>query len=351
MQRQIAINARFAHRRVTGVERYASAKVAALQRSNYAHNLDLRTVKPGKAFKSIAGHLWEQVALPRRIRPGELLWSPANTGPLAIQRQVLTLHDVSVIEHPEWFAPQFAAWYGWLLPRLARRVQRVITVSAFSRQRIIATLGLPAERVVQINAAVEPGLFHPKSEQAIREVRMHYGLPECYLLFLGSLEPRKNLPVLLQAWNTVQNQIPECSLVIAGGASPVFRSTTFEKELPRTYWIGYVAEADLAALYSGARAFVLPSFYEGFGLATLEAMACGTPVIVAQAGALPELVDQAGLYFQPNDTPALIEAILNIAHDDSLRAELAQRGRQRAQDFTWEEAARKAWEVFEEALA
>ena len=347
MPAALAINARFLGRRPTGVERYARTLADTFGEKN------MRLLQPRRPVKSLWGHLWEQMVLPRRLRTDELLWSPANTGPLAVRRQVLTLHDASTLDHPEWFTPIFAAWYRWLLPRLARRVQRVITVSAFSRQRLLERLHLPEESIVQISEAVDACQFYPLPPAAVAHTRQRWGLPERYLLFVGTLEPRKNIPLLLNAWQQVRaasaSETP-LSLVIAGSASPVFRTLTLPQDAPGVHWLGYVPETELAALYSGALACILPSLYEGFGLPALEAMACGTPVIISRAGGLPEVAGEAGLYIDPLDAASLAAAMQQIIGDASLRHELSQCCLERARFFTWERTAQATWQVLQGAM-
>jgi len=309
---------------------------------------------PRRHLRGIAGHVWEQLALPAlarsRLQPRQqgVLWSPANMGPLAISRQVLTIHDLSPLDHPEWFAPAFALWYRQVLPILARRVRRVLTPSGFSRGRIIQRLNLPAEKISVVPPGVDPALFHP-ADSAV--VRARYGLAETYLLFVGSLEPRKNLPALLSAWERVGPRFSAVELVIVGGRSPVFR-----RALPRqgktllpahVRFLGAVPDSDLPALYSGAAAVVLPSLYEGFGLPVIEAMACGTPVISSRMGALAETAAEAAILVDPVDSEALARAIEQILRDDGLRAELRERGIERAAYFAWRETAGRIWTLLQ----
>jgi glycosyltransferase involved in cell wall biosynthesis len=335
MPASIVVNARYLSRRLTGVERSAAEVV-----SHWNGNVQLR--RPPRHLPGFMGHAWEQLVLPGQLPRGALLWSPANSGPLAVSNQVVSIHDLSPLDHPEWFNPVFAGWYRWLLPALARRARCIITPSEFSRQRLQARFALPPERIVVVPGGVNPRQFHPADSGRLRDI---YPLPERYLLFVGSLQPRKNLPALLAAWQLARRQFPHLGLVVIGTGGPAFRQTGRQARCPGLYFPGYVPDRDLPAFYSGAAALVLPSFYEGFGLPALEAMACGTPVLASCAGALPEVVAEAGLLFDPFDPLALSRQLVTLLGDDRLQEELCRRGLARAREFTWQRSAAGTWEV------
>jgi len=338
MQPEIVVNGRFLARRTTGVERYAGEILARL-------GSGVRIARPGRpAYGSgrPAGHAWEQFILPARLPRGAVLWSPANTGPLSVANQALTLHDLSALEHPEWYTASFSLWYRLLLPGLVRRVRRVITSSEFVRRKVLRHFGLPEERVSVVPGGVDTAHFHPLESQPERQN---------YVLFVGSLEPRKNLPVLLQAWESISARYPHIALVIAGASEPVFRPVDLPggpQPARRVRWSGYAAESDLPALYAGAAAFVLPSLDEGFGLTAVEAMACGAPVIASAAGALPEVLGDAGLCFDPARPAALAAALEEVLCRPELRRELRRRGLERARHFSWSAAAAQTRRLLEE---
>jgi len=320
---ELVVNGRFLSRRLTGVERYAGEILSRLDGR-------VHVARPGPAASGMAGHAWEQLVLPSRLSSRSALWSPANTGPLGVSNQVLTLHDLSTLEHPEWFAPAFGLWYRLLLPRLAHRVRRIAVPSEYVRQKVLRRFRLPGKQVVTVPGGVDPARFHP-----IRQKDLH----ERYILFVGSLEPRKNLPVLLEAWQAIALQHPDVSLVVAGVPGAVFRPVALPHAVARLQWAGYVSEAELPGLYAGATAFVLPSLEEGFGLPVLEAMACGVPVIAADAGALPEVVGEAGILFDPA-SPAALAAALDFCLDNpELCLNLQCLGIERARQFSWSRAA------------
>lgn len=325
--RRIFINTRYTSRPITGVERYAGELARRL-------GDDLIPLEPRRPLDGWRAHVWEQCVLPQRVPARGLLWSPANTGPLLARNQVLTLHDLAPLDHPAWYAPAFRLWYLLLLPRLAQRVRHIITGSAFSRGRIMARLGLPEERVSIVPYGVGAA-FQPRGAAETMALRARYGLPEAFALFVGSVQPRKNLGGLLGALAG----LPGVPLVVAGGAGGQFAPTGRLGQREGVVWLGRFPDTDLPALYSAARLFVMPSLYEGGGLTVLEAMACGCPVIAAANTALPEYAGDCGMLADPRDAESLRKAIQTLWADGELRADLRCRGLARAAGFTWERAA------------
>ena len=328
----VAVNTRFLSRRVTGVERYA--------REMLPHLGDrLHHIPAGRWARGAGGHFWEPFILPRQILPDEILWSPANTGPIGVKNQILTLHDLSALEHPEWFSAAFSLWYRLFIPLLIRRVKRVVVSSVYMQKKIISRFGLLPQKVIPIPGGVSER-FHPQ--------QTHLPMPGRYLLFVGSVQPRKNLTGLLKAWEQLSVHNPGLFLIIAGAKDNHFQRPKFSATLERVIFLGYVPEIDLPGLYAGAMAFILPSFDEGFGLPILEAMACSTPVIAANTGALPETVGDAGLLFDPQDPFALAQTLETCLENPSLRQSLIEKGTQRAASFSWKHSAESLWEVFQD---
>ncbi len=331
----MVINGRFKQREISGVERYAGEIASRLPGP-------ARLISPHFRQQGTAGHVWEQITLPRLVGR-DRLWSPANTGPFLVSNQVVTIHDTNALEYPEWYRPEVAAWYRLLLPLLARRVRKVLTVSNYSRGKLIETFGLAPERVVAIYPGVNPAQFHPVSKNERSDYLDRAGLSQPYLLFLGSLAGGKNLARLVEAWQQVSAEFPAVELVIAGRQGTVFSNGFGHFQTSRLKLTGPVADENLASLYSGAAAFILPSPWEGFGLTALEAMACGTPVIAADRGALPEVVGEAGMLVDALDAACLADAIRQVLGDGRLRQDLSQRGLERAASFSWERAAQAVY--------
>jgi glycosyltransferase involved in cell wall biosynthesis len=311
------LNGRFLSQELTGVQRYSQELLARLGN-------ELQVIRPEAALSPVRGHAWEQFVLPRLCR-GKLLWSPGNTGPLMHSNQVVTLHDASTLDHPEWFSGKFARWYRFLLPRLARRVRKVITVSEFSKRELVRLCGIPEAKVVAIHNGISPR-FQPATDEETAALRQRHGL----------------------------------ELVLAGAASHVFRERGFAELPPATRLLGRVDDAELPALLSAARCFVFPALYEGFGFPPLEAMACGTPVITSNATSLPEVCGAAfdpadaastgaALYFNPTDVTGLAAQLENVMALSSENAQrLSRNGRAQAARFTWESCAEQTAAVLRE---
>jgi glycosyltransferase involved in cell wall biosynthesis len=326
MAPDIVVNGRFLARRVTGVERYGREILRCIG-NRYRFE---STRKQGWM-----GHAWEQLILPTRLNRHSILWSPANTGPLMVRNQVLTIHDLSPLEHPEWFRSSFALWYRLFLPMLARRVRQIFTPSEYVKQRVIRRFGV--KDVTVTPNGVDLSVFHPDVKQTM------FDPPECYVLFVGSLEPRKNLGLLLETWNEIKNDFKETWLIIVGVSGNVFKEVNFARETERVRFLGYVEDEDLAGLYANATLCILPSQDEGFGLPALEAMASGVPVIVSDGGALPETVGEAGLVFCLSNEFGLRNSLEEGLSNTSLRSALREKGLRRARQFSWQTTAELVW--------
>lgn len=331
------VNLRTLGQSTTGVQRYLLSLLPYMPAR-------LKSVKPSHALPGIKGHLWEQFYLPTQLNR-RLLWSPGNTGPLGVSQQVLTVHDAAALDHPEWFERKFALWYGAMLPRLIRKVRAVITVSQFSKERIVRLTGVEPESVHVIFNGVDQ-CFRRVDPDKVKQTRMDLDLTHPYILFVGSLEPRKNLKALLEAWRL--GSFDGATLALVGASSPVFQGLRFDSIPKGVRLLGRIEDDLLPALYSGAAGFVYPSIYEGFGLPPLEALACGCPVAVSDIPALREVCGKAAVYFDPfspEDLSSKLEWLLQL--DDTQRASLAEQGSTRATQYSWETAASETWLILE----
>ncbi len=341
----IYINTRVLQSEVTGVQRYILELIDRLPNK-------LKLVEPKWGHMGVTGHAWEQLVLPRLVSDN-VLFSPSNTGPLAATRQVVTIHDVVPLDHHDWLNPRFAAWYQFLTPFLAKRVAHVITISEFNKERILSHIPMNENRITVIPNGVDTR-FRPLTQTAAWKKLDPLQLPSRqYILCVGSLEPRKNLARLLQAWARISKNIPkDIWLVLAGkhGATRVFSKSAVLDKLPsRVHSTGHVSERILPALYAGALAFAYPSLYEGFGLPPLEAMATGIPVLTGNRTSLPEVVGDAGLMVDPYDVDAIAEGLERLIEDSTLRASLRVKGLERAKEFNWDVTAKKTWDLLREA--
>ncbi len=330
MSGEILVNGRFRGRLSAGVDRYASELLRYLTET-------VRVIEPPAHLVGLAGEFWEQVRLPGLVGKEDHLWSLANTAPLGSPAQFVTIHDLSMVEHPEWYSSQLRLWYRFLLPRVAQRADAILTASDYAKRSLTSRLGVPDSKVAVIPNGVNLRQFHPCDPTPVRS---KYGLPEHYILFVGSLEPRKNLERLLLAWSRL-TEFQRIQLVIAGPQPGAAMAATSTRPRRRTRFLGYVPDDDLPGLYAGALFFVMPSLYESFGLTVLEAMACGTPVIASQVGALPEITGNAVMQVDPTSVEGMTEAIRRLVLEDDRRAELRRKGLERACHFSWERSAQQ----------
>jgi glycosyltransferase involved in cell wall biosynthesis len=265
---------------------------------------------------------------------------------------VVTIHDLWLDRHPEYSPKLFGQRRAFQRTRrTAWRARKVVTVSEFSAGEIRALYGLPAERIAVIHNGVS-GDFHPvRDDAAMKELRDRLGLPAGgFILFVGGADPRKNHRAFLQAAARRADRLGNRMLVLVG--DPIHRFGNYietAKALSlerRVVCTGRLAIEEIRLLYSHADLFVFPSWYEGFGMPVLEAMACGAPVITSNTTALPEVAGDAALLVNPEDTDELADAMVRVLDDQALRATLREKGFQRAKHFTWERAARQTLAVY-----
>jgi glycosyltransferase involved in cell wall biosynthesis len=279
--------------------------------------------------------------------------------PTRARRLVVTVHDLAFRRFPET-APHGTRWWLGRLDRALAGAVRIIAVSESTRRDLLELYGVRPERVVVIPHGVDRDVFRPASAQELEAVRRRFGIDGPYLLSLGGIEPRKNLPGLVRAFAALPAGIRP-TLVIAGvgvawnpeggrALDEVLDEVSPEVRR-RIAMVGYVAGADKAALIGGAEALVYPSLYEGFGLPVLEAMACGTPVLTSDLSALPEVAGGAAVLVDPRDVDSVRDGMERLLTDDGLRERLAEAGMARATAFSWTETARRTAAVLREVGA
>jgi glycosyltransferase involved in cell wall biosynthesis len=270
---------------------------------------------------------------------------------------VVTVHDVSFIEHPEFFTSMRSAQLKFTVARSVKRAARVITVSEFSRTEILRAYDIPGDKVVAIPNAANPHFRVVGRERAQKSVRTMLGFDAPFVFSVGDLQPRKNHIGLIAAFSRVMTRQPRLShhLVLTGKETwftPKVREAAARSGFAdRIHFTGFVDDSALLELYNACDCFVFPSFYEGFGLPILEAMACGRAVACSNTSAMPEVADGAGLTFNPHDADDMARAITDILVDSELRARMERLGLQRAAGFTWLKSAGATLAVYRDIVA
>ncbi len=292
---------------------------------------------------------------PRADLPGDIFHATNHIFPYRLRgvRTVLTIHDLTLLLFPEWHPADRLAVMGPALEPSARRAERIVAPSEATRHDILKLLSVEPERVLVIPEGVDTA-FAPRTPEELAPHLAPLGLsPGAYLLFLGTLEPRKNLVRLVEAMELAGPEVGP--LVLAGGRGwnngPILEAIARLERAGRARVLGYVPDGLRPALLAGARAFVYPSLYEGFGLPPLEALACGTPVVTSNVAALPEVLGDAALFVDPEDVADLARGLGRIWRDEALRADLRARGLERARQFSWERTARLTLDVYRGLLA
>jgi glycosyltransferase involved in cell wall biosynthesis len=299
--------------------------------------------------------LWEQLVQPRVLWQigADLVHGPVFVGPLlAPCPVVVTIHDLSFIRFPDLFRPANRLYLTVLTRLSARRARRLIAVSAHTAAETTRLLGVPAERVDVVYHGVDPA-FRPLPDGAVAAFRQRRGLPERFVLFVGTLEPRKNLARLVEAFARIRSN--RVGLVLVGGKGWLYDDLFARVETlglsEKVMFPGYVTKDELPFWYNAATILAYPSVYEGFGLPVLEAQACGTPVLTSNVSSLPEAAGDAALMVDPYDVETLATELNRLLEDKLLQHELRERGLAHAQQFSWPHTAQKTARVYQRALS
>ena len=353
-----------------GIGNYTANLLAALLRHNptanyYLYsNCPLRSLEPAlQRAIQVPGYfphsrwLWMQFILPRlieRTQPDVCHYTNASAPWRQTRPFVLTIHDASLFLYRQYHPWSRLLAIRALLPSLARRAAAIITVSEHARADLARTLALPADKIQVIYEAPPPDFAPVTDSQYLARLRQRYNLPEKYLFYLGTLEPRKNLNRLIEAVRRLHRHGCCVPLVLAGPHG--WRMDSFDQEIDRltaesvVQYLGYIPAEDLPGLYTLATVFAFPSLYEGFGLPPLEAMVCGTPVLTSQGSAMAEVGGEAVYLVNPYDIEELTQGLHHLLTDAPLREELSQRGKQHVRQFSWEQAAKETMAVYQQVL-
>ncbi|MBL8209551.1 MAG: glycosyltransferase family 4 protein [Bryobacterales bacterium] len=296
---------------------------------------------------------WELSAHMRRDQPS--LLHVQYTAPLACPVPVVvTVHDVSFLEHPEFFSRARVMQLRRTVAHTVRHAARILTPSEFSQKRIEQHYPESRGKVTVVHNAVSPHLRAMDGNQARQRVRAEFGIGSPFLLNVGDLQPRKNQVGLIRAFEDLLRNNPKLPhrLVLVGQSkweAPLVRQAAEASAVAdRIHFTGYVTDEQLRLLYNACEMFVFPSFYEGFGIPILEAMACGCPVACSDRSAMPEVADGAAIFFDPHSTASMTRALQDLVGDPELRGRLSRLGQARAAAFSWDRAARNTLDVYYE---
>jgi len=342
--RKIYVNGRFLSQPITGVQRFALEMCKALAN----HGFEVVILSPSeskiksvnnctiKKFGVLNGILWEQIELLFFLlwHKKPLLINFGASGPIFYSNRIVTIHDISYYINSKWFSWWYSAYYKLVTPIFTRLSKKVITVSEFSKNEIIKKLKIDAQKIVVINNAVS---------QDLKEIMQteNYNA-EKYILSVGSLDPRKNISKLVEAYkmSEISN---EFKLLIIGRTAPMF-NIKLEKDI-KSMSLGYVTDDELAKLYRNATLFVYPSLYEGFGIPPLEAMAFGCPVVLSDIPVFREIFEDAACYVDPHSLNSIADGINLVIHDEQYRAQLIKKGLEIQKKYSWDTSAKKFIEI------
>ena len=328
-----------AHKIYTGVENYAKNIL-----QNITTTLDVNIVKPQTDNKYLA-HLWTHFVLP--FKAGDILFCPANIAPLFVPRSkklVVTVHDVAFLTYPDSFSSLFRSYYQWLVPKVIHRADKIITISQASKKEIIKYYPFAKNKIGVISLGLDNS-FHllPNIEKKNQ------------ILYVGSLNTRKNFTSVIKAFDLLPYH--QYQLVIVGNFSSNFQLDKTTQNLlenakrnPNIKFKSHISDNELILLYNESKLFLFPSFYEGFGLPPLEAMACGTPVITSNLSSMPEVCGDAAIYIDPHSVEDISQKIQTVLNNEALQQKLINKGLKHIKQFTWEKTTDEHIKVFKEVL-
>lgn len=363
----IGIDARLTYYRTGGISTYIRQLIIWLERLEPADRFtvfqsrkmrqSLATRFQRAALWTPCHHRWERLALTVELARFhlDLLHSPDFIPPRrGARRHIITVHDLSFLHFPQFLTVESRRYYNDQIATAVRQADHILTDSEATKADLITMLNVPAEKITVHLLGVDES-FRPLPPAVLDEARARLQLPQRYILFVGTFEPRKNILGLLEAYRLLLDQMRNAPpLVLTGQRGWLFDKTLERAEAlslqGRLLWREDIGTADLPALYNLADVLVLPSHYEGFGFPPLEAMACGTVPIVSNCSSLPEVVGDVGLQVNPNDSAELAAALYRALTDQPWRTAMRAAGLARAASFTWERTARTALAAYKTAL-
>ena len=368
---RIALDARLVYyRRYSGIGQYIAHLAEQLPtldggnnytiiRSRKDHNAPRHPAARLRAAWTPSHHRLEQIAFPLELLrlKIDLLHSPDFIPPFTGRfKRVITVHDLNFMHYPQFLTAQSRRYYNDQIERAVQIADHILADSHATRLDLIRLLDVPEEKCTVVWLAPDAGVYHLLKRSEIATARERLQLPDRFILFAGTLEPRKNVAGLLRAYRLLlDHDPPSPNLILAGSRGWLFdetRALIDELRLSEhVRWIDSPPDSDLAALYSAATVFVLPSHYEGFGLTVLEAMACGAPCVISDRGSLPEIAGGAAKEIDPDDVVELAEAMAGVLNDVQLQQQLRHKGFERVAEFSWERCARETLNVYHHVLS
>jgi len=362
---RVAIDARLVYYRQAGISQYTLRlleQLAALDQEDDFTVLQSRkdpstlVDQPNFRKRSLwtpPHHRLEQLLLPLELATTDLdvLHSPDFIPPFRRNcKSVITVHDLNFLLYPDFLTPESASYYGQI-DQAVRRCDYIIAVSESTKRDIVQLTGAPENKITVVYEAAHP-IYRPlQDRQMVERVKERFAIQRDFILFVSTIEPRKNVPTLLRAYKQLlDNYRADVDLVLAGEKGWLFDKVfTLMQELnlqERVHFLGRVSAEDLLRLYNAAQVLVHPAFYEGFGLPPLEAMACGTPVVVSNTSALPEVVGDAALLVDPREVDEITVASWRLLSDQALRQQMIEKGLKRARLFSWRKAASETLSIY-----
>lgn len=353
-ENNIFINGRFLTQNITGVQRFASEICLKLKEifpgiriisPKNIINKNIAEILEPEIRGTLSGHLWEQFELPLFLKKEKnaLLINLCNTAPLNYPNQIVTIHDLSFKINPNWFSKSFYLYYNFLIPKIAQKSKRIVTVSQSSKNDLIEIFNIDQNKIFVIPNSISKDFCNSFSADLSEEL----SLPEKFILAVSSIDPRKNLKNLIQAYKKVQEK-HGLQLVIVGSPNNVFANSDLKDLVyndKSIIFTGYINDNLLKMCYKRALAFLYPSLYEGFGIPPLEAMAMGCPTVVSNIASLPEICGDASHYVNPYNSEDIAEGINFVLENDNYRETLIKKGFERIKRFDWSSSARKLVDV------
>lgn len=363
----IGIDARLTYYRVGGISTYIRRLIPALERLDQKNRYTVFHSR--KAAESLvarfeharlwtpAHHRLERLALSIELLRHrlDLLHSPDFIPPLrGARHHVITVHDLTFIHYPQYLTADSRRYYNHQIQKAVARADHILADSQATKTDLINLLNAPAEKITVHMLGVDEK-FRPLPQEALGSYRKALDLPETYFLFVGTFEPRKNIAGLLEAYQALRARCKDAPLLVLVGRKGWLFDETMAKIRTLNLsefvlWRDNISDEALPAVYNMALALITPSFYEGFGLPALEAMACGTVPIVSDRSSLPEIVGDVGLRINPDDPATLTDALYKALSDPAWRKQMQQAGLRRAAQFTWENTARIVLETYHKVL-